>query len=112
MEEFALVYDPEKNGLSFRARTESARTYLNEHPLLAHVVRTISAAYRGEKRDECTVVSVAEDLERILRIVSGTTRIAVTAMRQERREVLRFLDSSTLTTKAVSETVLVPLVRR
>lgn len=95
--------------MHFRSLTEESEAFFKANPRLPSVVRAVSAAYQGEQVDECTVIEVAKDLERSLKIVAETKEIRVHAMRFEVREAGRYVDPLTRRTFAVGERVLVEI---
>jgi hypothetical protein len=111
--EFAVICE-EDGPLVFRSLDEDAVAFYEARPRLPGVVRALSLAYAAEFANErveaCTVVAVARDLEKALRIVAGTREISVKPMRYEYREGEKFFDPRTGTTTRLVEQVLAEIV--
>lgn len=95
----------------FRCFSEGAAEYLRANPGLMPVIRSVSVAYREEKKEACTAVAVARDLERLMKDVGKTAEIKVTAMRPVVRETGVVFDPasgqySKLLTQGLEEIVL------
>lgn len=107
--EFALILEDE-GPLLFRSLNDRGVELFEEKPILRTAVRALSDIYRGEKVNECTAVSVAKDLERMLKTMAPKVAITAKAMRYRTKEVGTVYDPRTQRMMTLVEQELVEIV--